>query len=194
MKILCLGDSLTYGYDVPVAQRWTTRVAAALGVTLQNEGVCGDTTAGMAYRLSFLPVAAYDAFFLMGGANDVLMDCDLAVTKANLAAMAETLGQTQKPVFLGIFPTTTAASAHFGWQRPGDVERHNQAIRDLGEFVNSLCREKGYYVVPFASVVNPDEETRSNCPLYADGVHPTAAGYERFAAVAGAVFKAVLAR
>lgn len=192
MKILCLGDSLTYGYDVPLAQRWTTRVATELGVTLQNEGVCGDTTSGMAYRLSFLPVAAYDAFFLMGGANDVLMDCDPDEMKANLAAMAATMGQTKKPVCLGIFPTMTPDSARFGWQRAGDVERHNQVIRDLGIFVERLCRERGYYIVPFASVVNPEEETRSSRPLYADGVHPTALGYERFAAVASRVFKTAL--
>ena len=50
MKLLCLGDSLTYGYDVACEYRWTTRLAKERGISVCNEGLCGDTTGGMLYR------------------------------------------------------------------------------------------------------------------------------------------------
>ena len=50
-KILCIGDSLTYGYGVSRGQRWTTLAAEKSGWTLTNHGVCGDTTGGMLVRM-----------------------------------------------------------------------------------------------------------------------------------------------
>lgn len=170
MKLLCLGDSLTYGYDVPPAQRWTTLVAKKLGVTIQNEGVCGDTTAGMAYRLQFLNLSAYDGFFLMGGSNDVLMDMPLAQTKQHLTNMAASMAQTGKPVFLGIPPLMTAQSALVGWQRSSDVRRHNEMLQELGNFLHRLSVENGYHLVSFAAVMTDEA-------VYADGVHPNGQGY-----------------
>lgn len=192
MKLLCLGDSLTYGYDVPRPQRWTTLVEKELGITIDNQGVCGDTTEGMQYRLQFLRLEAYDAFFLMGGSNDVLMDAPVAETKRRLAEMARTLAQTGKPVCLGIPPQMTADSARFGWQREGDVLRHQDMAQDIASFVRMLEREKDYVLVPFDTVVSDQIECDAGRPLYADGIHPNAAGYERFAALASSIFRHVL--
>ena len=55
-RILCYGDSNTYGYDpltgrYPVAERWTTQLGNLLGETFQviNEGQNGRTTAFDSY-------------------------------------------------------------------------------------------------------------------------------------------------
>ena len=55
-RILCYGDSNTYGYDpltgrYPVAKRWTTQLGNSLGETFQviNEGQNGRTTAFDSY-------------------------------------------------------------------------------------------------------------------------------------------------
>lgn len=184
MKLLCLGDSLTYGYDVPLSQRWTTVVAKELGITIDNEGVCGDTTAGMAYRLQFLKLSDYDGFFLMGGSNDVLMDTPVDQTKRHLSDMAATMARTGKPVVLGIPPLMTEQSALFGWQRTSDVSRHTEMLQDLGEYLQALCREKGYALLSFASVMTDES-------FYADGVHPNSYGYGLIAQAAGKVFRNV---
>lgn len=184
MKLLCLGDSLTYGYDVPLALRWTTVVAQELGITIDNEGVCGDTTAGMVYRLQFLKLSDYDGFFLMGGSNDVLMDTPVDQTKRHLSDMAATMARTGKPVVLGIPPLMTGQSALFGWQRTSDVSRHNEMLRELGGYIQALCREKEYYPISFAAVMTDES-------LYADGVHPNSGGYGLVAQAAGKVFRNV---
>ena len=51
MKLLCLGDSLTYGFDVRPDQSWIALVSAKSHIHIDNEGQCGDTTMGMVYRL-----------------------------------------------------------------------------------------------------------------------------------------------
>ena len=57
MKIVCLGDSLTYGYGVPRKDGWVSLAAQATGHTLVNKGVSGDTLpeegAETFYRQSF---------------------------------------------------------------------------------------------------------------------------------------------
>lgn len=77
MRLLCLGDSLTYGYDVSHEKGWVSLSAAALRWEADNHGMCGDTTWGMLTRLRQLTLSGYDAFFLMGGSNDILEDIPL---------------------------------------------------------------------------------------------------------------------
>ena len=52
MELICLGDSLTYGYGVRSAHRWSTLVGQALQCEVTNLGICGDTTGGMLVRLN----------------------------------------------------------------------------------------------------------------------------------------------
>lgn len=77
MKLLCLGDSLTYGFDVRPDQSWTALVSAQSHIHIDNEGQCGDTTTGMVYRLHQFDLSRYDAFFIMGGSNDILLGGEL---------------------------------------------------------------------------------------------------------------------
>lgn len=77
MKLLCLGDSLTYGFDVRPDQSWTALVSAKSHIHIDNEGQCGDTTTGMVYRLHQFDLSRYDAFFIMGGSNDILLGGEL---------------------------------------------------------------------------------------------------------------------
>ena len=51
MKLICIGDSLTFGYGVHLSQRWTQLCAQETGWELVNEGINGDTTGGMLARM-----------------------------------------------------------------------------------------------------------------------------------------------
>lgn len=51
MKLICIGDSLTFGYGVHLSQRWTRLCAQETGWELVNEGINGDTTGGMLTRM-----------------------------------------------------------------------------------------------------------------------------------------------
>lgn len=122
MKLLCLGDSLTYGFDVRPDQSWTALVSAKSHIHIDNEGQCGDTTMGMVYRLHQFDLGRYDAFFIMGGSNDILLDGNLAEICQNIRNIVTTFKAQGKPVYLGIPPLTTMESAMYGWQNARDVE------------------------------------------------------------------------
>ena len=51
MRLICIGDSLTFGYGVHLSQRWTRLCAQETGWELVNEGINGDTTGGMLARM-----------------------------------------------------------------------------------------------------------------------------------------------
>ena len=54
MKIMCMGDSITYGNGLTnLSDRWSDIVAARTGYTLVNLGIGGDTTGGMRHAQTF---------------------------------------------------------------------------------------------------------------------------------------------
>lgn len=69
-KVLCLGDSLTYGYGVGRSECWAALAVRNMGREFVNCGVCGDTSCGMLARFPSL-VAEHrpDAVFVMGGSG-----------------------------------------------------------------------------------------------------------------------------
>ncbi len=135
MKLLCLGDSLTYGFDVRPDQSWTSLVSAKSHIHIDNEGQCGDTTMGMVYRLHQFDLGRYDAFFIMGGSNDILLDGDLAEICQNIRNIVTTFKAQGKPVYLGIPPLTTMESAMYGWQNARNVEKHNDQLRQYRQWL-----------------------------------------------------------
>ena len=187
MKILCLGDSLTYGFDVRPDQSWTALVSAKSRIHIDNEGQCGDTTTGMVYRLHQFDLSRYDAFFIMGGSNDILLGGELEKICQNMRTIVTTFKEQGKPVYLGIPPLTKMESAMYGWQNASDVEKHNNELRQYRQWLLSYGKETECIVIDFYEALLKAER-RTGHNLYADGVHPNAEGY---AVLAGAVLKAM---
>lgn len=182
MRLLCLGDSLTYGYDVSLEKGWVSLAAAALRWEADNHGMCGDTTWGMLTRLRQLTLSGYDAFFLMGGSNDILEDIPLRGIEANMEAMIRLMQKQHKSIYLGIPPLTQRESADYGWQARQDVDRHNDMLADYRTWLLHLCQTEGLHPVDFYAVLQKS-------PHYADGVHPDETGYRLLADAAISVMK-----
>jgi acyl-CoA thioesterase-1 len=105
VKIAVLGDSLAAGYGVKPEQAFPARLEAALkaegrAVTVLNQGVSGDTTAGGLDRLDWLLADRPDIVLVELGANDALRGTDPAVTERNLSAIVEKLQAAHVTVWL----------------------------------------------------------------------------------------------
>ena len=105
VKIAVLGDSLAAGYGVKPEQAFPVRLEAALraqgrAVTVLNQGVSGDTTAGGLDRLDWLLADKPDIVLVELGANDALRGTDPAVTEKNLSAIVEKLQAARVTVWL----------------------------------------------------------------------------------------------
>jgi len=105
VKIVALGDSLTAGYGLPVADAFPTKLQAALkakGVdaTVANAGVSGDTASGGLERVDWSVPDGTDAVILELGANDALRGLDPNLTEKALDAILTKLDQRHIPVLL----------------------------------------------------------------------------------------------
>lgn len=105
VKIAVLGDSLAAGYGITPEQAFPVRLEAALKaqgrtVTILNQGVSGDTTAGGLDRLDWMLADKPDIVLVELGGNDALRGLDPAVTEKNLAAIVEKLQAAHVTVWL----------------------------------------------------------------------------------------------
>ncbi|MGK0203623.1 MAG: acyl-CoA thioesterase-1 [Planctomycetota bacterium] len=165
-RIVCLGDSLTEGYQVAPEFSWPSLIEKRLhagawpGAVVVNAGVSGSTSASALSRLNWQLRNKPDVLILALGANDGLRGIDPPVTRKNLAATIDAAKAEGIAVLLG------------GMRMPpnygADYTREFQAV------FTSLAAEKQVAFLPFLL-----EGVAARPELnQADGIHPTAAGYE----------------
>jgi len=105
VRLTVLGDSLAAGYGVKPDQSFPARLEAALkaegrNVTVLNQGVSGDTSAGGLDRLDWMLADKPDIVLVELGANDALRGTDPKVTEKNLSAIVEKLKAANVTVWL----------------------------------------------------------------------------------------------
>lgn len=104
-KLAVLGDSLAAGFGLEPDQAFPALLqadlqAAGRNVTVVNDGVSGDTSAGGLDRLDWILGDKPDIVLVELGANDALRGVDPAVTERNLAAIVEKLKTAGVTVWL----------------------------------------------------------------------------------------------
>jgi acyl-CoA thioesterase-1 len=105
LRIVALGDSLTAGFQLPMADAFPAKLQAALrakgyDVEVVNAGVSGDTAAGGLARLDWSVPEGTDAVIVELGANDMLRGIDPARTRAALSEILGRLKARGLPVLL----------------------------------------------------------------------------------------------
>ena len=198
MQLLCFGDSLTNGYDVPRGLGWVELVQKEFpDVEIQNHGIDGDTLQGILYRLervssckgsanSKVPcsdgVAVRRAenkryIFLMGGSNDILMGRDETYCfkkMIELIACARSKGAT---LIVGLPP-----------QIDFDMAGLDLIMVRYIELLKQYCAEQHIDTIDFYRVIH-DADMQGKL-VFAGDVHPNEPGYALMAEKA----KKVLAR
>jgi acyl-CoA thioesterase I len=153
--VIAFGDSLTAGYGVPEPENYPSRLAALTGLTIENAGVSGDTTATAMARLDRDVLSKDPRVVIVGlGGNDFLRGVPIATTEENLRTIVRQIqGAGAMAVLLGFaFPSLTADYA-------GMYER--------------VAEEEGCLLVPrvLKGILTKDE-------LKVDAIHPNSKGYE----------------
>ncbi len=183
MKIICMGDSITYGYGLDdLSKRWTDLVAAATGHTLINCGISGDTTGGMLARCQHQVFAQEaDAMLLLGGINDISLTGQYRGACANVVAMVRQAQAQQLPVILGLpLPVVPRDIVEVFW----DTERNAQRTAELGEqyayWLQHYAEDNQIPCVDFRTpfLLSDGMPDRT---LFQDGLHPTEEGHRRMA-------------
>lgn len=178
MKLLCLGDSLTYGYGVSRRDTWAYLTEARTGHRLINCGLNGDTTEGMLDR--FPREAAWerpDAVFIMGGANDILLRGGAAAARRNMEAIVRQAWEMEVIPVLGIAPQVRDDAEDCFLPDREDLRARIPAFEAYAAWQLSFALEEGITAVDF----RPAFAGHPTQALYLDGVHPNPAGHAKMA-------------
>lgn len=179
--MICLGDSLTYGLGVPVGDSWVELLNRESGYEVINKGISGDTSGGMLARLSRDVLEEKpELVFLMGGANDFIMGCDLSLVKANLMALVHQMYAARISVILGIEISGDSAHIRPDWKELADFEQVNEKIRAMARWLPKFCQA---FQVPYVDLYRSfGERIRGKEGEYfIDGVHPNVRGHRLIA-------------
>ena len=179
--IVALGDSLTAGLGVDPEQSYPARLqrmidARGFRYRVVNAGVSGDTSAQGLNRLGVVREQRPRIVILALGANDGLRGLPVETTQHNLDAIITRLEGDGTRVLLA------------GMQMPPNYGPDYTA--QFRELFGALSRRYRLPLVPFlleGVAANPDLNQ-------ADGVHPTAEGYELVARNVWKVLEPLLER
>ncbi len=181
MKIICLGDSLTYGFSVARKDTWVHDAGQRLERhTFVNRGVNGDTTGGMLarlYRDTVLERA--DMAVVMGGSNDFMMGCDLPIVRTNMMAMANQLAYHRIKPVIGIPVLAEEKTLTPRWKTFADCGQLNGSLRAYRQWILTFSRVYQVEYVDFQAAF----EKAMREGLYLDGLHLNREGHEVMAGI-----------
>jgi len=182
MKIVCIGDSLTYGYGVFNTQSWVQLAKNKLNIPIINKGINGDTTAGMLSR-SYIDVIKNDPthVIIMGGTNDFIANRSLKMIQENITELIkESMNYNIIPI-IGIEMPIDKALAERKWSDSSDYDSINSSIEDYRKWILKFCTKNNIAYIDFHNCFKENLKTKSPKELYIDGLHPTALGHQLMA-------------
>ncbi len=154
-RIVCFGDSLTYGIGASKGMDYPSRLAKITGIEVINSGVSGDTTASALARLAE-DVLAYepDVVLITLGGNDLKNRVGEENARANLTAIIQEVQASGAMVILG------------GLEIPLYGKGFSEVFR-------TVARQTGTVLIP-----NILEDILGNRGMMSDPIHPNDKGYE----------------
>jgi acyl-CoA thioesterase-1 len=164
-RIVAMGDSLTSGLGVERGEAYPAVLEKRLrarGFTCEvvNAGVSGDTTAGGLRRVMWVLKSRPNLVILELGANDGLRGLDLEQTEVNLSKIIEQLLKVGARVVLA------------GMRLPTNYGK--PYTDEFAAIFPRLANRSHLVLIPFFL-----EGVAADASLnQADGIHPTARGYE----------------
>ncbi|WP_461615151.1 GDSL-type esterase/lipase family protein [Clostridium sp. Marseille-QA1073] len=169
-SIVCIGDSLTYGYGVSTKSSWVELLRNGLGnVNVINAGVNGDTTIGMVNR--FTEDVVYnnpDTVIILGGTNDFLTNRSVENALKNINIMVkEAIENNIVPIVLSP-PKAIGDLALNCWDSYCDYSKVNSLIEQFGDILSKFCSNEDISFVNLNDVFDKIEDNRY---LYTDGIH-----------------------
>lgn len=169
MRLLCFGDSNTYGYDprsyfgcrYPAKVRWTDQLAEETGWEILNCGMNGQSIPGRPIQ----PPAA-DVLLVMLGSNDLLGGCSAEEAAARMEQFLTPLCSEYRHILLIAPPP----------MKYGDWVTEERLLTD------SVRLAACYRVLAERLCIHFADAGAWNVALTYDGVHFSEAGHKSFAA------------
>lgn len=177
MKVVCLGDSLTFGYEVAYKEKWHVIVQNKTGIKMVNRGVNGDTTEGMLTRFEKDVIDARpDKIFLMAGYNDIFFNDSWDNTTNNMKAMIRKASDQNIAVIVAIPPPILLPVLFKEEDQGIDFEKSFVMIEEYCQWLRHFLAGAKVASLDFRESID-----WTNPNLYLDGIHQSAKGHQLMA-------------
>ncbi|MBI4857518.1 MAG: hypothetical protein HY818_12335 [Acetobacterium woodii] len=177
MKIICFGDSLTFGYQVSREEKWHVIAEKKTGIQMVNRGVSGDTTEGMLERIQKQVLDAKpDGVILMGGYNDIFFNRNWERAAQNMSAMVDQFKTNNIKAFVAIPPPIHLPVAFKDGGEMVDFEESAVMIEAYCQWLRDYTVSSRIPTLDFRASIDWTDKD-----LYLDGIHQSPAGHQRMA-------------
>lgn len=177
MKIVCIGDSITYGYNVFPGETWIELSTQETGHNIINCGINGDTSGGMLARFYDDVITEEPKYVhIMGGVNDILCVNNLDIVKPNIMAMVSRAENANIIPVLGISTGIVIEDIPEEWLCLTD---YNQAVQLLSEYESWLIQFSqsfGVDIINYREALLNSPYAQTPSMLFSDGLHPNELG------------------
>lgn len=164
-KIVCIGDSITFGYEIPEAKKWITLLSKSLNIEIINCGINGDTTAGMLSRFEQILIKQNPTHVIItGGTNDLWFGLKDELIISNIHAMARLAKHNNIESIIGI-PTPFFNLNELNFVQ----ENFSECIRSFKRTLVDYCNQKEIPFIDFSVNLNQSH-------FMDDGLHPNTEG------------------
>lgn len=179
-KLLCMGDSLTEGYEIDPKDCWAALLVEGEGWDVTNAGICGDMTGGMLARLPLaLDKGHYTHVFIMGGTNDVEFGLPPNLIISNIKAMMRQLRYLGIHCTIGIpMPFDDADTNLTRFQYVNDGPTYSGKLDEYCEELKAFLAEDEASFIDFRNSFKDGNGRILSDLFLPDGVHPNEKGHQ----------------
>lgn len=184
MKIVCIGDSITYGYSLSRKDTWVSLSQEKTGFKILNKGINGDTVIGMLSRFERDVLKEKpDIMFFMGGSNDIFLSNKFISVKSSLSSIV------QQSIANRILPVI-ATPIPFFMENISDIYNNfinfSDCIKMFQSYRNWILEYSNLFdlnTIDYFYIFNEYFKSNNYNEYYLDGLHLNRKGNELFAKI-----------
>ncbi|WKY48779.1 GDSL-type esterase/lipase family protein [Eubacteriaceae bacterium ES3] len=170
MRIICFGDSLTFGHGLSFDEKWHVIVEKKTGIQMINRGVSGNTTTEMLARFNRQVLLMQpEEVIIMGGYNDVFFENTYEKVKDNLKTMIYKAQKKGIIVIVAVPPPIKLPIRFF--ENEPKLKFNSDLIDEYLDWLRKYLEEEKLPCIDFGYEID-----WINDDLYLDGIHPNAKG------------------
>lgn len=170
MSIVCIGDSLTFGYGVKENENWVSVLSTKIKEKVINKGIPGNTTTEIVERFILDVVNNKPSeVLIMGGTNDIFFKKSVKDVLYNINIMLELSEKNNiVPIILTPLPVNEDIVVK-SWFKDMDYKKVNKSLVELRNLLVQYGKEKNITCINLGGILLEDGKIKEH--FLQDGIH-----------------------
>lgn len=170
MSIVCIGDSLTFGYGVKETENWVSVLSTKIKENLINKGIPGNTTTEMKERfIEDVVDNKPSKVLIMGGTNDVFLNSTINDILNNINTMVQ-MCEINSIIPIILTPLRVKDNLEVKiWFEDMDYKKVNRSLVQLRSLLIKYGEEKNITCIDLGTILL--EKGKIMEQFLEDGIH-----------------------